>query len=255
MIFYFVKIESKNLHKIPILPQKNKQLRSVYMSKKITLVDQIYLNIKEDIGNKVLFPGQKINVKELSRKYEVSDTPVKQALNRLISDHMVISVPNKGMSVRHVSIEELDEVFDMRLMMDLYFMKDILSTFSYNKILQEQMRKNIQEHSAFVEKITADNHQSSTFYNYDSAFHELYLTGSGNQKVIETFRNLNPFMYSSYAYMQQPQLRNIECIEEHQAIFDAILRQNQEELKTAIENHILNTKKTMHLIFKVNQIL
>ena len=141
------------------------------MSKKITLVDQIYLNIKEDIGNKVLFPGQKINVKELSRKYEVSDTPVKQALNRLISDHMVISVPNKGMSVRHVSIEELDEVFDMRLMMDLYFMKDILSTFSYNKILQEQMRKNIQEHSAFVEKITADNHQSSTFYNYDSAFH------------------------------------------------------------------------------------
>ena len=218
------------------------------MSKKITLVDQIYLNIKEDIGNKVLFPGQKINVKELSRKYEVSDTPVKQALNRLISDHMVISVPNKGMSVRHVSLEELDEIFDMRLMMDLYFMKDILSTFSYNKILQE--------HSALVQNKNGDTpYKSSTYYSFDNAFHELYLTGSGNQKVIETFRNLNPFMYSSYAYMQQPQLRNIECIEEHQAIFDAILRQNQDELKTAIENHILNTKKTMHLIFKVNQIL
>lgn len=64
---------------------------------------------------------------------------------------MVISVPNKGMSVRHVSLEELDEIFDMRLMMDLYFMKDILSTFSYNKILQEQMRKNIEEHSALVQ--------------------------------------------------------------------------------------------------------
>lgn len=226
------------------------------MSKKITLVDQIYLNIKEDIGNKVLFPGQKINVKELSRKYEVSDTPVKQALNRLISDHMVISVPNKGMSVRHVSIEELDEIFDMRLMMDLYFMKDILSTFSYNKILQEQMRKNIEEHSAFLQTITEDDPQkSNTYYSFDSAFHELYLTGSGNQKVIETFRNLNPFMYSSYAYMQQSQIRNIECVEEHQAIFDAILKQDPAELKAAIENHLLNSQKTMHLIFKVNQIL
>ena len=226
------------------------------MSKKITLVDQIYLNIKEDIGNKVLFFGQKINVKELSRKYEVSDTPVKQALNRLISDHMVISVPNKGMSVRHVSIEELDEIFDMRLMMDLYFMKDILSTFSYNKILQEQMRKNIEEHSAFLQTITEDDPQkSSTYYNFDSSFHELYLTGSGNQKVIETFRNLNPFMYSSYAYMQQSQIRNIECVEEHQAIFDAILKQDPQELKAAIETHLLNSQKTMHLIFKVNQIL
>ncbi len=226
------------------------------MSKKITLVDQIYLNIKEDIGNKVLFPGQKINVKELSRKYEVSDTPVKQALNRLISDHMVISVPNKGMSVRHVSIEELDEIFDMRLMMDLYFMKDILSTFSYNKILQEQMRKNIEEHSAFLQTITEDDPQkSSTYYSFDSSFHELYLTGSGNQKVIETFRNLNPFMYSSYAYMQQSQIRNIECVEEHQEIFDAILKQDPQELKAAIETHLLNSQKTMHLIFKVNQIL
>ncbi len=226
------------------------------MSKKITLVDQIYLNIKEDIGNKVLFPGQKINVKELSRKYEVSDTPVKQALNRLISDHMVISVPNKGMSVRHVSIEELDEIFDMRLMMDLYFMKDILSTFSYNKILQEQMRKNIQQHGDFLKTNTEnDSRQNSTYFSFDSAFHELYLTGSGNQKVIETFRNLNPFMYSSYAYLQQSQLRNIECVEEHQAIFDAILNQNQSELQAAIENHILNSKKTLHLIFKVNQIL
>ena len=226
------------------------------MSKKITLVDQIYLNIKEDIGNKVLFPGQKINVKELSRKYEVSDTPVKQALNRLISDHMVISVPNKGMSVRHVSLEELDEIFDMRLMMDLYFMKDILSTFSYNKILQEQMRKNIEEHSALVQNKNGDTpYKSSTYYSFDNAFHELYLTGSGNQKVIETFRNLNPFMYSSYTYMQQPHLRDVECIGEHQAIFDAISKQDPAELKAAIENHILNSKKTMHLIFKVNQIL
>ena len=226
------------------------------MSKKMTLVDQIYLNIKEDIGNKVLSPGQKINVKELSRKYEVSDTPVKQALNRLISDHMVISVPNKGMSVRHVSIEELDEIFDMRLMMDLYFMKDILSTFSYNKTLQEQMRKNIEQHRAFVENDTGDNpHKNSSYDGLDSIFHELYLTGSGNQKVLETFRNLNPFMYSSYTYIQQPQLRDMECVEEHQAIFDAILKQDQNALQKAIENHILNSKKTLHLIFKVNQIL
>lgn len=50
------------------------------MSEKITLADQIYTDIKKDITNKQLVSGEKINIKELARKYGVSDTPVKQAL-------------------------------------------------------------------------------------------------------------------------------------------------------------------------------
>lgn len=53
------------------------------MSEKITLADQIYADIKKDITNKQLVSGEKINIKELARKYGVSDTPVKQALQRL----------------------------------------------------------------------------------------------------------------------------------------------------------------------------
>ena len=49
------------------------------MSEKITLADQIYADIKKDITNKQLVSGEKINIKELARKYGVSDTPVKQA--------------------------------------------------------------------------------------------------------------------------------------------------------------------------------
>ena len=43
------------------------------MSEKITLADQIYADIKKDITNKQLVSGEKINIKELARKYGVSD--------------------------------------------------------------------------------------------------------------------------------------------------------------------------------------
>ena len=224
------------------------------MSNKLTLVDQIYLNIKNDITKKSLPPGEKINIKELTRKYNVSDTPVKQALNRLIAENMVISIPNKGMSVRAFTVEEMNEIFDMRLMMDLYFMKDVLSTLSFNKTLNEQLQRNLEEHSAIVAQ-TPSAESNGKYYYLDSEFHQLYLVGSGNKKAIETFRNLNPFMYSTYTYIQQPHHRDKECVEEHKAIFDALLKQDIEALEIAIKTHIQNSRKTMQLIFKVNQII
>ncbi len=224
------------------------------MSNKPTLVDQIYLSIKNDITKKELPPGEKINIKELTRKYNVSDTPVKQALNRLVAENMVISTPNKGMSVRAVTVEEMNEIFDMRLMMDLYFMKDVISTLSFNETLRQQLQRNLEKHSSFVAQGPSAE-SNGKYYTLDSEFHELYLVGSGNKKAIETFRNLNPFMYSTYTYIQQPHIRDTECVEEHRAILNALLEQDIVALEAAIRTHITNSRKTMQLIFKVNQIM
>ena len=218
---------------------------------KVTLVDQIYERIKQDILQKVLEPGAKINIKELTRSYNVSDTPVKQALNRLIAENMVVNTPNKGTSVRAVTLEEMNDIFDMRLMMDLYFMKDILSTLSYNNTLFTQIKENLAEQQAFVLESNSftDNNK---YYALDSQFHQLYLTGSGNKKVIDTFRNLNPFMYSSYSYIQQSPTRDIECVKEHEDIVNAIEKQDITLLQSALECHIENSRKAMQLIFRVN---
>ncbi len=222
--------------------------------KKLTLVDQIYQNIKVDIANNSLSPGQKINVKDLSRKYGVSDTPVKQALNRLISDDMVINTPNKGMSVRAITLEEMNDIFDMRLMMDLYFMRDIVATLSYNENLKKQLIENIETHERFV-LAESSLRPTQRYFELDNEFHQLFLTCSGNKKAVDTFNNLNPFMYSTYTYIQQPLIRDRECVAEHKAIVDAILKQDLNALKTAIEMHITNSRKTIQLIFKVNQMM
>ena len=112
--------------------------------KKITLTDQIYQDIKEDISSKIFQPGEKLNIKELARKYNVSDTPVKQALQRLADEKMVISTPNKGMSVRALTPHELNDIFDIRLMMDTFFVKDIVSALNYNAGLRQQLVDNLE---------------------------------------------------------------------------------------------------------------
>lgn len=76
-----------------------------------TLVESAYNHLKADIISSYLKPDEKINLKDLSQRYQVSETPIKQALNRLISEGLIISVPRKGMWVHRISSEEANDIF------------------------------------------------------------------------------------------------------------------------------------------------
>ena len=208
--------------------------------KKTTLTDKIYQDIKDDILTKVFQPREKLNIKELAREYQVSDTPVKQALQRLAEEKLVVNTPNKGMSVRALTPHELQDIFDMRLMMDTFFVKDIVTTLNYNHALRQQLIDCLDAQKKFIES-NDSNHKPDEFFELDLEFHTLYLAASGNQKAVNVFRDMQPF--------------TCECVEEHQAILDAALASDLDALKAAVTAHLNNSRKALQLIFKVNQMI
>lgn len=222
--------------------------------KKTTLTDKIYQDIKDDILTKVFQPGEKLNIKELAREYQVSDTPVKQALQRLAEEKLVVNTLNKGMSVRALTPHELQDIFDMRLMMDTFFVKDIVTTLNYNHGLRQQLIDCLEAQKKFIES-NDSNHKPDEFFELDLEFHTLYLAASGNQKAVNVFRDMQPFTYASGTYVSQPHYRDCECVEEHQAILDAALASDLDALKAAVTAHLNNSRKALQLIFKVNQMI
>ena len=224
------------------------------MGKKLTLTDKIYQDIKNDINAKVFQPGEKLNIKELARKYDVSDTPVKQALQRLADEKVVVNTPNKGMSVRAMDSHEMGDIFDMRLMLDTFFVKDILTTLNYNAELRQQLINNLEKQKAFIARDDS-NHKPEEYFELDLEFHTLYLTASGNQKAVQVFQGLQPFTYASGMYVIQPKYRDMECVQEHQAILDAALASDPEALQAAVKKHLENSRKALNLMFKVNQMV
>ena len=228
--------------------------RTETAGKKNTLTDRIYQDIKDDITKQVFQPGEKLNIKELARKYGVSDTPVKQALQRLVEEKLVINIPNKGMSVRALTAHELNDIFDMRLMMDSFFIKDIITTLNYNTGLKEQLLKNMEKQNQFIQK-DKSSAKPEEYFSLDMEFHTLYLAASGNQKAVEVLKDLQPFTYATGTYVDQPHYRDCECVAEHQAILDAALAGDAAALKTAVEAHIYNSRRALQLIFKVSQLI
>jgi DNA-binding GntR family transcriptional regulator len=79
-----------------------------------TKADEIALKIEEAIVSGELQPGMVLRQEQLSERFAVSRTPIREALRRLAALGLVSFVPNRGVRVRTLSHEELREAFLVR---------------------------------------------------------------------------------------------------------------------------------------------
>src|ERR1700744_1583172 len=84
------------------------------MSLDSTKADDIALVIEEAIVSGELEPGTGLRREHLSEQFQVSRTPIREALRRLAALGLVSFVPNRGVRVRTISREELHEAFMVR---------------------------------------------------------------------------------------------------------------------------------------------
>src|SRR5690349_24429686 len=79
-----------------------------------TKADDIALVIEEAIVSGELAPGTVLRQEQLSEQFNVSRTPIREALRRLAALGLVSFVPNRGVRVRTLSRDELHEAFLVR---------------------------------------------------------------------------------------------------------------------------------------------
>ena len=59
-------------------------------------------------------PGGRINVRQLEQHFGVSHIPIREAIRRLEAEGLVVNVPRRGAIAAGVSLNELDEIYDLR---------------------------------------------------------------------------------------------------------------------------------------------
>jgi DNA-binding GntR family transcriptional regulator len=79
-----------------------------------TLGERVYQQLKREIVRGVFQPGEAINEKVLAQRYRGSRTPVREAVMRLQQENLLRLVPNKGYFVGHITIHELNEMYEYR---------------------------------------------------------------------------------------------------------------------------------------------
>lgn len=80
-----------------------------------TLFESVYNRIRDDIIHGKLTPDSKLRIEELREKYEISASPLREALNRLAGEGFVNVIGQRGFSVAPVSLDDLHDITRMRI--------------------------------------------------------------------------------------------------------------------------------------------
>ena len=87
-------------------------------STRATAASQAYSAIRNDIIYGRLPPGQKLKIDALCKRHEVTLNPIREALNRLSAEGLVVQEDQKGFSVAPISIELWRELVQSRCMLE-----------------------------------------------------------------------------------------------------------------------------------------
>ena len=224
---------------------------------KVTLSERIYDQIRRDIITNQLKPGEKINIRELCERYDASETPIRLALNRLASENIIDNFPRQGMRVKQMNIDLCEETFDARMMLECYYLSNVVMTLNVNESMRTAFRENVENNLRAVELLDGDSSLDDylTNYRYDIEFHHLLIKCTGNKLLLDLYQFLNPFLYVNYVYSKQSKERLLTGIQEHQAILQALLNGDEEEARQALIRHLTNSKQVITSILNIEKIL
>ena len=202
-----------------------------------SLAEQIYLWLKERIIVGELRPGERLSVDQLATEIGVSRTPVRDAINRLALEGMLVVHPRRGTVVGALSVSDIRDVYQIRI-----FLEPSVSEYAAEHVTDDLIR-DLNELQADWEQIDLsavyrDLAVTNHYVEINAAFHERIAAQSGNARLQQTVTALylQPRMATLiFGSNYQGPLRRRK---EHRAIIDAIVRRDGPAAYRAMRDHL-----------------
>ncbi len=140
--------------------------------------------LRREIVEGLIGPGERVNVRRLGHKLNVSAIPIREALRLLEAEGMIESIPNVGAVVSRVSLVELEAVYDLRRLIEPTIARRSVENMSDDH--RATLRKTLDELEA-VERGTED---MNTFISTHRRFHWELLAPGATPLVEDTIRRL-----------------------------------------------------------------
>ncbi|MED1739088.1 GntR family transcriptional regulator [Bacillus swezeyi] len=193
--------------------------------------DQIYYFLMEDIMKFRLVPGTHISEKEISERYEVSRTPVREAFLQLSKEGLLEIYPQKGTRVSLIDLNLVEEARFMRENLEKAVAELACEEFSDEAMFELERNLKMQEMS-----IEQKNYES--LFDLDEAFHTTIFEGCRKSNIWSVIQQMNvPFRRIRFLRLAADFNWNT-IYQQHAAIAEAIKSKQPTEARRIAEEHL-----------------
>jgi DNA-binding GntR family transcriptional regulator len=198
-----------------------------------SLNEVAYGMIKEQIIQGKYELGSRIREDHLAEEISMSRTPVREAINRLVSEGLIINRARKGLYLIDPSIEEIGHYIDIRIALEKLAVEKCIETATDEQLAQISDALDEFEFRLKKEKYDFCN-------QLDGEFHLLIAELSGNTKLHGMLQDLSSFFLQTRVWEKKvhPQEKNERTLREHKIIYEAIRNRDCITAMNAIADNI-----------------
>lgn len=198
------------------------------------LKERVYEELREDIISCKIAPGTEIREADLAARFEVSKSPVRDALIRLEREGLVITMPRQGYRVSPVSISD---------MLDMFHLRAALERANIERIIRYASDEELAHLDVF--KVYKSEDWKGGFVAYNKAFHrrlaELGKNPRMRDQLLDLFDLMERAVQMSVSNFDHGEPQGL--IQEHLEIIEAIQKRSVRAGQKISEKHVLAAGK------------
>lgn len=207
-----------------------------------SLTSLIFDKIREDILNDRYSSGEKIVEAKLAEELGVSRTPVREALKQLELDGLVENIPNRGVIVKGISIQDIHDIYTIRMAIE-----GIAAQWATERMDDEELAE-LKEVYELMEFYTFKNDVGKIF-ELNTRFHEIIYMATKSRYLEHVLKDFQLFIQSTRNKSLRSEGRIDTALTEHKEILDAFLDRDVDRAINKVTVHIRNSRKNaMHLM-------
>lgn len=201
-----------------------------------TIRDQIYQILKREICEGRYAPNQRLQENDIAKHLHVSRSPVRESFRKLASDGLLVEIPNKGVFVRGFTSVDIEEVFELRDLIESYAIRKSAGHLTPKLIeaLQDCIKQMICTHSEDNLKEYIEN---------DTCLHKTIIRLSNNSLIESTYNKVHSMIQPFRIYSLVSKQRFDESVIEHQDIVKYILIGDIEKAVEINHTHLTLAKE------------
>ncbi|MFJ5775630.1 GntR family transcriptional regulator [Streptomyces sp. NPDC093094] len=208
----------------------------------------VYAQIREDILQGALMPGQRLRLVELAQRHSVSQSVVREALTRLSEQGLVVAAPQQGFRVVSVSLRDLDELTEARIEIETMVLRRAVAR---GDIQWEAAVVAAHHHLSGVPAVLPDGTLSGEWFAVHERFHETLLEACGNARLLAVAAGLRDEA-TLYRRWSRPVGQDVDrdVAGEHQRLVDAVLSRDADRAADLLAQHIDRTSQALRTVIE-----
>ena len=203
--------------------------------KSTSLADQVFDKLENDIIQGIYQRGELLTELKLVEQLGVSRTPIREALRRLEQERLIEDT-GKGSRVLGITKEDLEDIMNIRQRIE-----GLAAYYAAKNITPDGLRE--LTHIVDLQEFYFSKHDKEHLRQVDDQFHDMICALSRRSVIADT---LIPLMRKTRRYRRvaiDNWERTTRTMNEHHAIFEAIVSGNAELAEELATEHIVHSKR------------